>query len=675
LQNLEVKTVPVTFNYKNAAGNTVSTVVNVEYGHTLSYTGPSQNDSSVTVDYPSQINTIAPSDYTSADGLYSYKYAKSWTSDIDVDISSTPITVPVTFTADYNEEINMADFSAYDSALNSLLNMLVDETYTVADLTKLASDLDTLTYDSWTTEQKSALDGTHQSEVDAETTKINNLASALTPATIDLSTAKAAAAAAKQAKDQDVYDVSIFDFEYTSTVEVAGIDVVGLLFANQTALDNAIASAIENLNKNVYTIYLNGTAVGTAEYGATVIVSSDGTFVKNVSDITTNDYDGDTMVAWKYSYAAPSRNNVATDAKYVVTAKSLGFVVAGDTYLTTENATDNSDGYVVKFVTNDGKTFAVSYTTDGNVTMPEAPQYAFYTFTGYDNGKSAGDVITVSENTTIVANYEVDKATNYVIDYFENISDAWWSYDDSGITETVVANYNELVSFENEDAYCWVIANHSATDQVDTYKVVAYGTSYSFYACESYTVGDSFTYDEDAKGLVAFTKDEYEMVVSESTDDEGQLSEDAVDYVVDSLGNPILAEVNVFGSKELKDVQPDVSVLDGVVPIYDKDGNFSKFSLIGSFILPEGYSIVEAGFLFSSNQKATLSVENVGTDGVARMKASRYTVGNQFVVNIIAPSSGATVSFKYNSYAIIKDADGNLTTWYSQPVMGSTQGF
>lgn len=649
-QDLAIKTLPVTFNYKDTDASDASAVINVEYGKTLT-------------DYADEINAIDyPETYVSADGAYTYTFI-NWSPEVDLD---TPVTAARTYTAQYESELNKADFTAYNNATAQLLGALTDEVYSVADLEELKAAIEGMTYYDMPEEERDELMGDVQASINAETEAINALRESLTPAEVDIDAAKAAAEEAKAGKDEDVYNLSTLDFTYTSVVNVGGKDVVGLTFATQEEVDAAIAEFLNNLNKNVYTIYLNGSPVGTAEYGTPVIVGSDGAFAANVSDIDSTECDGEKSVAWSYSYSAPSRDGEQTEAKYMLTAKALGFIVKGNTYLTTANATSDEEGYVVKFATNGGKIFDVQYTTNGKVTVPDAPNYAFYTFTGYEGGYTAGEEIDVSADTTIVANYEADTANTYTIDYFASLNDDWYG----GVaTRQDVVQYNTRLDYSNPDAYCWAIASMN-DDGYEYYKIVALGTEYSFYACQN------ISYD-DTMGLVSLTREDYEMFVEYQTAElEGNPDADLIIKLVDANDNIILAEIDDFmGTYTYVDPNPAVMVQENVVPIYDENNKFSKFSMIGTFVLPEDYTLVECGILFSSNQAADLTVENVGNDGVARMKASSYTCGNQFVINVKAPSSGAAVNFKYSGYAIVKDADGNLTTLYSKSVMGTTEGF
>lgn len=632
-QALELKKLAVTFNYKNADGTDASTVINVTPGHSLS-------------EYADEVNTISTPQWISADGAYKYTF-KEWNPAFDVNAA---IIIDTTFTAVYDSESNLADFIAYNNAKATLLGKLTDETYTTADLQALNTAIGEMKYFTYTDEQKAATMGTEQAAINAETAKLVELAENLTPSTVDVSSAKALVEKAKAEAgiDEDVYNLGALDFSYTSDVTVGDETVVGLTFGSQDDVDAAIRAALNasNLNKRIYTVYLNDVAVGTAEYGSPVIVDSNGNFAKDVSDMDADISDNAKQVAWSYSYAAPSRNNAKSEPKYMLTASSLGFIVKGDTYLTTANAAENEEGFVVKFATNDGKVFDVKYTTNGSVTVPAAPNYAFYTFTGYEGGYQAGDTVAVTENMTITANYTADAATRFDVNYYESPDNFWEgsaAYSDS-------CAYEKLVTLSRSDAYCWAYVSES-NDEYDEYVILAYGTEYSFNVCRNIDI-------------ISFSLEQFKTCVTDG----------ATYFFYDGAGNLIETEMDSATGEMIIPEVATVSVLDEVVPVYNSSNKLSKFSMIGTFTLPEGYEIVEAGILFTSQQGSDLKVENVGKNGIARFKASRYNAGNQFVQNVWAPSDGRVVSFDYAAYAIVKDANGNLKTIYSKTVAGTTQG-
>ena len=645
-QALELKKLAVTFNYKNADGTDASTVINVTPGHSLS-------------EYADEVNAISTPQWISADGAYKYTF-KEWSPAFDVNAA---IIIDTTFTAVYDSESNLADFIAYNNAKATLLGKLTDETYTTADLQALNTAIGEMKYFTYTDEQKAATMGTEQAAINAETAKLVELAENLTPSTVDVSSAKALVEKAKAEAgiDEDVYNLGALEFSYTSDVTVGDETVVGLTFGSQEDVDAALRDALNasNLNKRIYTVYLNDVAVGTAEYGSPVIVDSNGNFAKDVSDMDADISDNAKQVAWSYSYAAPSRNNAKSEPKYMLTASSLGFIVKGDTYLTTANAAENEEGFVVKFATNDGKVFDVKYTTNGSVTVPAAPNYAFYTFTDYEGGYQAGDTVAVTENMTITANYAVDTSNSYTINFFPSYTS--WDTGGEGTMVPGTYRYEELVTLSAPNAYCFVTAFADPdNDYAYEFKLIAYGSSYSFCACQN--LGD----EENLTGIVALTKAEYDTILR------GEATTPST--LFDGAGNQIKAVDEGYGQWTYPEAAATVSVLDEVVPVYDSNNKLSKFSMIGTFTLPEGYEIVEAGILFTSQQGSDLKVENVGKNGIARFKASRYNAGNQFVQNVWAPSDGRVVSFDYAAYAIVKDANGNLKTIYSKTVAGTTQG-
>ena len=110
---------------------------------------------------------------------------------------------------------------------------------------------------------------------------------------------------------------------------------------------------------------------------------------------------------------------------------------------------------------------------DGSFTVPNASALPFYSFTGYTlNGEpiSAGDVLTISADTEIVANYTVNEGLPFAI----NI-DA-----DGFVNKT--ASYNESVTIEgNNDTYAWL----EKKINTENYKPFYVGKDVTFFATES----------------------------------------------------------------------------------------------------------------------------------------------------------------------------------------------
>jgi len=89
-----------------------------------------------------------------------------------------------------------------------------------------------------------------------------------------------------------------------------------------------------------------------------------------------------------------------------------------------------------------------------------------------------------------------------------------------------------------------------------------------------------------------------------------------------------------------------------------------KITMIGTFTMPPGeYELVESGMLFKANTngeipEADLTLANVGTNGVARMKSNQHTAGNQFVISVITSrfiGTNTTIGVKYMAYMIYTD--------------------
>lgn len=638
---LKIREVPVTFNYKDSTGADQSTTINVEWGKQIG-----KNYGTAETNYADLFNAISTPDYVSADGLYTFKFDK-WTPDFN---AAAPVKEEASYTATYISELNPANFIPYNASVASLIGALTDRTFTLADLNAIKTELAGMTYFSLTDDEKAALKGDVQGQIDAEKARIDEIKNGLTPSTITVDVAQAAVDAEKACQDIDAYDVDSLTFDYVTPIEVGGKTVEALRFGSQEELDAALRDAVENLNKHQYTIYLNGSPVGTVEYGTPVIINSDGKMFTNVADLSTREHDGSKLLAWAYSYNAPSRNNDDyTPAKYMLTGRSLGFIVKGDTKLTTKNAGNTETGFTVKFMTNDGKVFDVEYTTDGTVTMPTAPAYAYYTFAGYSNGLNAGDTFAVTKNETIIANYTPVLADKLQVDIY-NSKGLWDEFSPASVNKYA---YGERIDLNVKNTYCWAIAKYDVDLRANIYTILAYGPSYSFLVTKDYYSDEATNVYE---GIVALSKADYETIL----DGDGGASK-----MLDGAGNQIVSTVVDFVT-QYPELQPNVSVLERAIPVYGEDGSLKKISLVGTFALPEGYTIVEAGVLFSSNQAADMTVEKVGTDGIARFKASGHTCGNQFVINVNTPPSAG--EFQYKGYATVQGPDGKLVTVYSKAI-------
>mgnify|MGYP004686800757 CR=1 FL=1 len=630
---LEVKTLNLTFNYKDASAADASTVVKVQYGKNVTETAADQ------------FNAIQTPNYV--DGSYTYSF-NGWTPTFDPDAA---VTEDATYTALYDSTINAANWDAFNAAKNALVDKIVDNKFTAAALENVAGELAKLTYFDYTDDQKADVMADAQSVIDAETATLTSLAASLVQVNIETS----AADALKQMQtekgytDEDIYDDLSKTFADTKDVTVASKTVKGFLYDSQTALDAAIAAALNDIKVKTYDVYLNGSVIGNVAYGTPISVDANGAITTG----TTTDTKEGANYAWTYSYAAPSNNNTPTTAKYMITAPTFGFVVKGTTYLTTKAVNDAASGYTVTIVSSvNGKTLAVVTTkADGTFTMPTV-SLPFYTFASYSNGVAAGAQATVSENKVITAYFNPveDTTAKYTVYVFNSMDDF------EGATNPTVYNdlsYNQLVNVSIPGAYAIVksVLNENYLSATNT--ILTYGDKYSFYVESSYYQDDGM--DGTLVAIVGLSEQQYQDYQSSESDR----------HLYDGQGNQI-----VPSTSELYKA-PQADVITREEPVYT--GDLAKFSLIGTFVAPEGYTMIESGFLFTNNDTTTdMTVENVGKNGIRRLKASKYTVGNQFVINIKNPT--AEHNFKYTAYSVMQKADGTKITVYGKTVSTSNAG-
>ena len=668
-EGLKVKTLNVTFNYKDSTGSDATLVFPVTYGEKLS---------------DAQINEINTK-------IVSYVDSKNYTHKlVAFEPAFNPkeaVTANVTYTAKYDEGTpNAAIWTEFNSAKDAIIAKLQSSSkFTATALESVKAAIAELSYFNLTSTQQAEVKADKQNLIDSQKNTMLQLAESLTAIEINDDVAKAVneAQAAANKNDYDMYDKLGDNFKVTKDVtfdvinqDLTGgtqLTVKGYLYSTQTELDNAIKAALEVLSLKTYDIYVNNTKIGTVAYGTPISVTP--TKIISTSD-TTAKGDG-ANYSWTYSFTAPSRDpNFGTTAqdnskyltasKYMITAPSFGFIVKGETHLTATQVNGDKAGYTVTFKSGvNGKIINVLNTdASGNFEMPTAPSVPYYTFESYSNGAAAGASATVTKDTVITVNYTADTNnlyTFYVYDTPKAFIDVLdpvevWDTDNSLSIEKAHDSvaYNELVSVSLPGAYAIakVVYDEDGTGSY-LYNILAFGDSYSFYANE--TIGD----DKQYVGIVGLTEDEYKKL-QEPKNDYGQL--------LGTDGVRIEAEQDTLtGNYITKDLE--FEVYNRETPVFTDDN--SKFSLIGTFICPTGYEMVETGFLMTKGT-SSLTIENASdsSKGVSRFKASKYTVGNQFVINIKTPSTEQ--SFKYVAYAKYKDKSGNIVTKYGKTISATT---
>lgn len=674
-EGLVVKTLNVTFNYKDSTGSDATLVLPVTYGEKLSK------------DQIDEFNAKVP---------LSYVDSKNYTYNLE-DFEPTfnkdaAVTADVTYTAKYDEGTpNAASWTEFNSAKEALIAKLQSPSkFTATALESVKAAIAKLPYFNFTSEQQAEIKADNQNLIDSQKNKMLQLAESLTAIEINDDVAKAVneAQAAANKNDYDMYDKLGDNFKVTKdvTFDVINPDltdgtqltVKGYLYSTQKELDSAIRAALEGLSLKTYDIYVNGKRIDTVAYGTPVSVIP----TKIISTTSTTAKGDGANYSWTYSFTAPSRdpnfgtatqNNekYLTAEKYMITAPSFGFIVKGETHLTATQVNGEKAGYTVTFKSGvNGKIINVLNTdASGNFEMPTAPSVPYYTFESYSIDVAPGASATVTKDTVITVNYKAVETDNITIDVYYSAYD----FENGENIDTYTKSYNSLISLSNDNAYVWTKAVFDENTSITDYTVLAYGTAYSFYAAESMTAPGGYI------GLVALTKDEYDSLVTKQTS-KGHSdifypepsTDDTINHVLKGDGTFILANVEkTTGNVTVGELLPDVSSLENLIFTADN----SKFSLIGTFVKPTGYKMVETGFLVTQDTTATqgdLTVENVGNKGVARLKASKYTVGNQFVINI--KNSPSTKEFKYVSYLKYEDKNGNIVTTYGKVLSATTSG-
>lgn len=623
---LEYKPISVNFKYKDQNGAEQTSTITATYGENLQK-------------YQSEIADIMTPAYN--EGIYKYTFS-GWDPEINL---NDVLHEDVTYTAQYDATELPADWTDYNAAKAELLASLADKKFTADDLQKVQNTINSAMYFENSTHLPSIM-ASAQPVIDAEAATYR--AAIPTAPAVDISVADSIEKA-KATTDKDQYDVSVLDsFNLYKSVVVNGTSYDGLLFSTQGELDKAVEDVLNQLTASAseYDVYLNGTKVNDAKipFGTSVVVNANGTIDVNSTDIN-KDAELD-FAAWYYRYSAPSTNGQETADKFMTTSPSLGFIVKGNTYLTTKPVQESDQGYAVKFVRGtDNKVFDVIYTdANGNFTVPNAPKLAYYSFSGYSvDGVTAGETFTVSADTTIVANYTPQTENKYTVNILHR-SFAWDPADPEQVISSAEYGYNERVDitsqyfidneFAYDETYVWCeVLSFDSEPYAGIYVPVYYGPNYSFYVCKDVNI-------------CGFTKEEFDALIA--------------DEELGDMGDYADELVRVGTSGELY----GVTVEDGFVKVLDNSGNLAKVSMIGTFVLPEGYKMVETGMLLGP-VGSSLQLENTGVDGIRRAKSTKHTPGNQFVLSLNVNDNNMGQTYSYAAYAIVELPNGTRTTFYS----------
>lgn len=563
---------------------------------------------------------------------------------------------------------NLASFADFTNLNKVLTTVIADKKFTAEALNELKAYVASLNYANMTVEEKAQVEADYQADVDAETTAITNKINALVETAPADKTAFDAAAQEIADADPDAYTniaeclAVINDYKannyakllYT-TVNIFGHDVIAL--NPQSVVDTAIEKAI-SLTLQQYTVYVNGEPYATCDFGKETEVK----FAKNCA-----------------IYYAYTSNTATNTAKYYTTDSIIRFIVKGDTYLTTKAADDTETAKVTFINALRNKTYESDYVVKGSeITLPVAPSVAYYDFTGYTvNGVSyqPGDAVTVSGNTSVVANYEFTADVIDVTVCF-NMNGLYTLRDHNGsaiynnrvdLTEAGLKNYVQdrgkryfgaKFLIEGEE-----ILKPSSTEPIymqSNVPVYAYATvDYALYD-DFYTMFDSYIIESELDGSISYDPSVENFagalkVVNYGPDYSFYASGDTLIFALteEDYNHAVAA-----GLIDADQNGADVSIKSDLV-----DAG-TKWSIVSTYALPEGATLIENGVLFTKNN-SDLKMSNVDSANVYRYKSSQHTVGNQFVISVKKPASVADT--KYLAYTIY-ELNGKQYTVFSETV-------
>lgn len=464
-QNLVERPQVLTFNYMDENGQPTSSTVEIAY-----------NANIATV--REEIDAIVVPNY-SANGM-SYTF-KGWDPAVN---NATVVTSDTVFTATY-DSFATAYWGNYNASKDTLLNTLANGKFSAEGLNEVKAQVEELQYFLYTDNQKLMVSAANQTAIDAEKAAMDAINARLAEIALDSSTYDAIVKTI-DTLNADAYDVatvaSIVESTPTGTpVTIAGVEYTGWDF------DNFVKAVIEAMNSNAYEYTVTVMDVDENEY----FLMADGSYT-DVPDLAAKFHYGDVVNAvnpidaaqecsWTISIIAQLTSTETTE-KYVATATNYQFNVRGATTLKTSANEDPDSYHTISFIDSRTNTLISSMTVAHNGTarmrnalLPTIPFYEVKNFTNRATGATVtktGSITKVTTDINLTVNYApVEEVTGYNIILL-----------DVNGTEIHNAQYNWNQKVN--------LSATGAAGMIDTAtgKLVAYGSDYSFYACQSITL-------------------------------------------------------------------------------------------------------------------------------------------------------------------------------------------
>lgn len=603
-QNLVERPQVLTFNYMDENGQPTSSTVEIAY-----------NANIATV--RDQIDAIVVPNY-SANGM-SYTF-KGWDPAVN---NATVVTSDTVYTATY-DSFATAYWGNYNASKDTLLNTLANGKFSAEGLNEVKAQVEELQYFLYTDNQKLMVSAANQTAIDAEKVAMDAINAKLAEIALDSSTYDAIVKTLDTI-NADAYDIAQVEaimstIEAGTVVTIAGTDYTGWDY------DNYVKNALEAMNNNAfkytvlvydidyipYYVAADGKTLIEADEDENGPIVPDGAGQFKYGDLVTVQNPVTPGEPCKFEVSIIAKNTqVQTTPKYAGTLTEYTFNVRGNTEINT-NAGETTD-YVISFI--DGRTNTLVFSTTSSTASI-----------------SRNNVTALLGNLPIVPFYQIDSLTNRV-DGSDVRMNAAWKLNEMAAPGTKTVNLTINYTPDEQEGFDIILldvngaeihnAHYKWNQKVDlsatgaagmvdtaTGKLVAYGSNYSFYACQSVT-----------------------LQAVNSTDGK----------VAVSVANPVLSNDKIYftGSfaKEGFDRNTDKTV--------------------------KGYGIVMD--VLGTNPNLTL--KDVSSNKfVYNLAASSLTCGNQFTVYSNAPSM--TTPVNYRAY-VIYEVNGTEVIEYSDVI--STQ--
>lgn len=586
----------LTFNYYDAQGVMTSSTLEIPYGALLSTKR-------------TEIEAITVPNYSLNGTSYTFK---GW----DGLNYATTVNSDLTFNATY-DSFATAYWGNYNASQLKLLNDLANGKYSETGLNAIKAKVDALQYFLLTDNEKLMVAATNQSAIDAEKAKIDEIDAELAQYAVDSSTYEAIVKTI-DTLNADAYDVATVQATLSSTSAGTEIEIAGVTYTGWN-YDAYVATAMEAMNNNAYeytvAVYdIEGNAYFLAADGSSLILAEEfddegtpiapadagkfkyGDFVTVSNPVTPGE-------ACTFNVTITAYNTATTTIdKYVGTDTEYNFNVRGNTEVYT--SAGEATGYKLTFI--DGRNNSLVYTTylekktltdrEWKAVVAELPVPPFYEIESLTNRatdatiKTSGKFTVTGDSMSITINYAPMEKPVYSIVLLDASGNELYNQSHKW-NEKVTLNAGSAAGMVNKD----------------TGKLVAYGSDYSFYACENITLQAVDTVD----GKVAV-----------------------------SVAAPVEANGNVYFT-----------------------GSFAKqgFDRYTDKTV-KGYGIVMNAL--GDTEDVTLKDVN-SVNGVFNLAASSLTCGNQFTLYTSLPSSPATII--YRAY-VIYDMNGTEVIEYSDLV-------